>query len=247
MEQSEAIKMDEKSNFPDVLYEDRHMLIVVKPAGVLAESEGKGGSLPELVSGYLNSKGEDSAVFTVHRLDRDVGGLTALAKNAAAAGKLSAQIAAGEAVKEYLAVLRGVPEQSEATLTDLLFRDAKKGKTYVVDRMRKGVREASLEYKLLQTVETESGALSLVRVRLHTGRTHQIRVQFASRGLPLVGDGRYGSGDGGERPALFAFHLWMKQPFKHKKAEAFALPPEVFPFTLFSETLLHLSGPADNE
>lgn len=245
MEQSEAIRMDVKSNYPEVLYEDRHMLIVVKPAGVLAESEGKGGSLPELVSSYLSDKGEDPTVFTVHRLDRDVGGLTALAKNAAAAGKLSAQIAAGEAVKEYLAVLRGVPGQAEATLTDLLFRDAKKGKTYVVDRMRKGVREASLDYQLLQTVETESGALSLVRVRLHTGRTHQIRVQFASRGLPLVGDGRYGSGDGGERPALFAFHLLIKQPFKHKKAEAFANPPDIYPFTLFSESLLHLTDSPD--
>lgn len=247
MEKREANEMEENKRFPAVLYEDRHMLIVVKTAGVLAESKKNGGSLPELVSEYLQNKGEDPAVFTVHRLDRDVGGLTALAKNSAAAGKISARIAAGEAVKEYLAVVHGVPEQTEATLTDLLFRDASKGKTYVVDRMRKGVREASLEYKLLQTVDSEGSRLSLVRIRLHTGRTHQIRVQFASRGLPLVGDGRYGSGDGGDRPALFAFHLCIRQPFKHKMAEAFALPPKIYPFSLFSDTLDSLLTTPDSD
>ena len=106
-------------------------------------------------------------------------------------GKLTAAVQAHELVKEYLAVLRGHPQEPAATLTDLLFRDAGHNKSYVVQRPRKGVREASLEYRELSRTEE----LSLVRVRLHTGRTHQIRVQFSSRGLPLLGDIRYGSKD----------------------------------------------------
>ena len=130
--------------------------------------------------------------------------------------------------KEYLAVLRGHPAEASATLTDLLFRDTAKNKSYVVKRMRKGVREASLDYTTLGRTEE----LTLVRVRLHTGRTHQIRVQFSSRGLPLLGDIRYGS----KAPcttALWSYHMAFTHPVTGQPVDVTCPPPASWPWTLF--------------
>ena len=224
-------------SLPPILFEDKHLLVCLKPAGVLAEGSGKDGGLPGLFRDYLSGKGESPSLLTVHRLDRPVGGITVLAKTKAAAGRLSAAIADRHVEKEYLAVLRGKPEKEEDTLRDLLFRDAAKGKTYVVNRMRRGVREALLSYSLLAVISKEEQERSLVRIRLHTGRTHQIRIQFASRKLPLVGDGRYGSGDGGEFPALFAWRLKFDHPISGKPLVFSALPPRGTPFSDFQTTL----------
>lgn len=132
--------------------------------------------------------------------------------------------------KEYLAVLRGHPDAPGGELTDLLFRDAAKNKSYVVKRMRKGVREAKLSYRVL--AETED--LSLVRIRLHTGRTHQIRVQFSSRGLPLLGDIRYGSKDPHCTAALWSYRLALTHPLTHKEIDITQPPPHQYPWTLFT-------------
>ena len=144
-------------------------------------------------------------------------------------GKLIAAVAAHQVEKEYLAVLRGHPEEKEAELTDLLFRDAAKNKSYVVKRMRKGVREAKLSYRVL--AETEE--LTLVRVRLHTGRTHQIRVQFASRGLPLLGDIRYGSKDPKCTASLWSYRLALTHPLTGEKIDVCQPPPAQYPWNLF--------------
>ena len=120
---------------------------------------------------------------------------------------------------------------SEDTLTDLLFRDAAHNKSYVVKRMRKGVREARLSYREIARTE----ALSLVRIQLHTGRTHQIRVQFASRGLPLLGDIRYGSRDERCTAALWSYRLALRHPVTGETVDVSALPPEGYPWQLFGE------------
>ena len=146
-----------------------------------------------------------------------------------AAGKLTAAVAAHQITKEYLAVLRGHPEKDSDTLTDLLFRDAAHNKSYVVQRMRKGVREATLDY----TVLDKTDALTLVKVRLHTGRTHQIRVQFSHRGLPLLGDIRYGS-KADCSAALWSYRLAFTHPVTGEAVDVTCPPPCEFPWDQFN-------------
>ncbi len=220
----------------NILYKDSHILVAVKPVGYLSEpAEGK--SFPSLLSEHLTSLGESGELFTVHRLDKLVSGLMVFARNHKAASFLTTAIANREVEKEYLAVVRGVPQEEEATLKDLLFRDAAKNKTYVVSRPRKGVRDASLTYRRLGVWDGGEMPLSLVRVRLHTGRTHQIRVQFSSRGMPLVGDIRYGSKDKNRFPALFSCRLAFTHPASGKRVEFSTLPPQEYPWEAFREIL----------
>jgi len=205
----------------EIFYCDRDLLICRKPVGVLSQSDGKG-DMVALLSAQLAAEGEKSDIFPVHRLDRGVGGVMVFARSAAMAGKLTALVAERSFEKEYLAVLRGHPEEEEATLKDLLFKDSAKNKSYVVKRMRRGVKEASLEYRVLGKTEEHT----LVRVKLHTGRTHQIRVQFSSRRLPLLGDGKYGSSDNRCDIALFACRVAFRHPRTGKEIAVFARPDE---------------------
>ena len=167
----------------DIVYADERIVVAMKPAGVIA-TDTRGG-MPERLRQALGT----ACVRTVHRLDAPVSGLMVCARSAYAAGELSRQIREGQFEKEYLAVVRGVPSPGEGELTDLLGRDREKRLTFVADGPGKGVQEARLGYRVLAVRD----GLSLVRVRLYTGRTHQIRVQFASRRHPLWGDGKYGS------------------------------------------------------
>ena len=216
-----------------VLYEDKYIVVCLKPVGVLSEESGNRQSMPLLLKQYFAEKNEKNDIYTLHRLDKNVGGVMVFARNPKSASILAGNIASRDFEKEYLAVVYGKPEAENGTLSDLLLHDASHNKTYVVDRMRKGVREASLDYELIGSRKYEDKELSLVRVSLHTGRTHQIRVQFASRKMPLVGDGRYGSADGGDVPALWACRIAFVHPKTHEHMEFSFDPPGVFPFELF--------------
>ena len=207
-----------------ILFRDAFIAVCVKPAGML--SHDAPGGMPE----YLR-KATNKEVFCVHRLDREVSGLCVYALTPRAAALLSAQIAEGQFVKEYLAVVHGAPQTAEGRMEDLLFHDMRVNKTFVTDKPRRGVREAALEYKILQT---ENG-LSLVRVHLLTGRTHQIRAQFASRKLPLCGDRRYGSGDDGCADiALFSCRLGFVHPKSGERMAYSAVPEKTAPWDGFA-------------
>lgn len=212
----------------NILYQDKYLVVAVKPVGVLSEDDPKAACMPALLREHYRSLGEKDYIATVHRLDRVTGGVMVFSRRKEITGKLTAAVAAHQITKEYLAVLRGHPAEDSATLTDLLFRDAAKNKSYVVKRMRKGVREASLDY----TVLGRTDALSLVRVRLHTGRTHQIRVQFSSRGLPLLGDIRYGS-KADCTAALWSYHMAFLHPVTGKPVDVTCPPPDRWPWNLF--------------
>ena len=210
-----------------ILYEDPYLVLCVKPVGVLSEDSPSGACMPGLLREHYRALGQNDYIATVHRLDRLVGGVMLFSRRRDVTGKLTAAVAEHRVTKEYLAVLRGTPAQDEATLTDLLFRDAAHNKSYVVKRMRKGVRQASLSY----TVQGKADGLTLVRVQLHTGRTHQIRVQFSSRGLPLMGDIRYGS-KADCSPALWSTRLALTHPVTGKPIDVACPPPDAWPWNL---------------
>ena len=199
-----------------IIFEDPRIAVCLKPAGLLSQA-GEGESMLSLLDRHFAENGEKAKAYPVHRLDRETGGLM-----------VSAEVQSHGLKKRYYAVTNGVPAEASGTLTDLLFRDKQKNKTFVVKRMRKGVREAALDYR----VAAESGGKALIEVSLLTGRTHQIRVQFASRRLPLVGDGRYGGGSG--QLALFACGLEFTHPISGERLSFSALPPtEEYPWNEF--------------
>ncbi len=209
----------------DILYQDRRILVCIKPAGVLSTDEP--GGMPSLLRRELGDP--QACVRTVHRLDQAVSGVMVFARSRAAASLLSQQIRERRFEKEYLAVVRGCSPPS-GTFTDLLYRDPEARLTLVANGPGKGVQEAVLDFETLSRRE----GLTLVRVRLHTGRTHQIRVQFASRGLPLAGDRRYGSpGDDAHPIALWSHRLRFTHPESGQVMDFSAPPPRQAPWDLF--------------
>ena len=171
----------------EILYTDKDLVVIVKPVGMDSEHE-----VPEALGGE---------VYPLHRLDKNVGGVMVYARNKKAAAALSKAIQDGQMVKEYVAMVHGAPPEA-GDWQDLLFKDSGRNKVFVVKKQRAGVKAARLEYKRLTEGET-----SLVHVRLHTGRSHQIRVQFSSRGFPLVGDHKYGSRAKETEPMLFSCRI----------------------------------------
>ena len=175
----------------DILYSDKHIAVCVKPVGLDAEHE-----LPETLKETLGGE-----IFPIHRLDKNVGGVMVYARTKQSAAALSKAVQEGTMVKEYVALVHGTPPES-GDWTDLLFKDSSKNKVFVVKKERRGVKKARLEF-----VRLSEGETSLVRIRLHTGRSHQIRVQFSSRGFPLVGDHKYGARDSSPAPYLYSCKL----------------------------------------
>jgi len=208
----------------ELIYQDDDILVCLKPARVLSTDEP--GGVPDLAREALGDPSAD--VRTVHRLDRVVSGLMVLARNAKAASELSRQIRENGFEKEYLAVVHGRPEQDADTLRDLLGRDKARKMTFVASEPAKGVQEAVLDYAVVGAAE----AMTRVRVRLHTGRTHQIRVQFASRGMPLVGERKYSTLEDLCEIALWSYRIAFTHPRTGEKMEFTHQPPEAFPWTV---------------
>lgn len=207
----------------ELIYQDNSIVVCVKPARVLSTDEP--GGVPELVRQELCDPQAD--VRTVHRLDRVVSGLMVLARNAKAASELSRQIREDQFEKEYLAVVHGSPEYDMGRFYDLLLRDKARRMTFVTGEMAKGVQPASLRYRVLKRKK----GLSRVRIQLETGRTHQIRVQFSSRDLPLVGERKYAVLDDPCEIALWSYRLAFTHPETGEKMEFTLEPPAVYPWT----------------
>ena len=196
----------------EILYQGKELAVIVKPAYLESQA-----AVPAELEKQLGG-----TFYPVHRLDLNVGGVMVYARTKQAAAALSKAIQEGAMVKEYVAMVHGIPEES-GDWEDLLFKDSAKNKVYVVKRMRGGVKKARLEYRRLTQGET-----SLVHIRLHTGRSHQIRVQFASRKYPLVGDHKYGSKDDAAAPMLFSCRITF--PWKGKSLSFEAYPDWARPF-----------------
>lgn len=209
----------------EIVYSDAHIVVCVKPARVLSTDEP--GGVPELARQALGDPNAD--VRTVHRLDRVVGGLMVLARTARAASELSRQIREGMFQKEYMAVVHGHPKKDADTLRDLLARDKRERKTYIVSQPGKDAREAILTYQTLGKTQD----MTKVRIRLQTGRTHQIRAQFSGRELPLVGDRKYSQLEDSCEIALWSCRLAFTHPDNGEPVEFFMEPPDMYPWTLF--------------
>ena len=206
----------------ELVYVDDDILVCLKPARVLSTDEP--GGVPDLCREALGNPKAD--VRTVHRLDRVVAGLMVLARNAKAASELSRQIRDDEFEKEYQAVVHGVAAEAD-TLRDLLGRDKARRMTFVAAEPAKGVQEAVLDYWRLAKKED----MSRVQIRLHTGRTHQIRVQFASRNMPLVGERKYSELNDPCEIALWSCRLAFTHPKTGERMEFTHEPPQVYPWT----------------
>ena len=202
-----------------IIFEDSDIVVCIKPYGVISQNNDNGNDMVKMLSEKLNS-----SIFPVHRLDRETGGIMVYAKNSISAAKLSRDVMDKKVKKEYLALIHNVITSDTAELCDLLFRDKQKNKSYVVKRERKGVKQAILTYNKINSFESEYGTVSLVRVSLKTGRTHQIRVQFASRGYSLVGDKRYGAKDNAEYLGLWSCYLEFNHPTKNETLKFEVLP-----------------------
>lgn len=213
----------------DIRYQDERILVCIKPSGVLSTDEE--GGLPQLLQEQLELEHRPR---TVHRLDRVVSGLMVLARGAKSASILSEQVMSHSFGKEYLAVVHGCPSPKSGTLTDLLGRDKARKMTYVAQEPGKDVREAVLDY----TVLGEAEGKSLVHIVLRTGRTHQIRVQFSSRGLPLIGERKYSTLEDDCPIALWSCRLQFDHPFTKESMEFSALPPSQWPWNLFTKSQL---------
>ena len=241
-----------------VLYENKHVIVLEKPAGILSQSARDGAPDEETMLSLaekqlaLNGKGEKLSL--IHRLDRGTGGVMVFSKTDIAAKKLSEIISDKErCIKEYLAVVSGTPTLDEGEMVDYLYKDVHAGKSFAISSPRMGAKRAALRYKVIGTAEGEKGPLSLVRVRLETGRTHQIRVQLSARGLPIVGDGKYGSRErvrgtvaegapsAKEMLALHAFHLAFDAK-NIAEIDVTSLPDlSLYPFSCFESIIVDIA------
>ena len=207
-----------------ILYEDENVVVVVKPPEILSQF-----SETEENAVTILREQTKSEIFVVSRLDRNVGGVMVFGKNSKAAANLTRQMQENVFQKEYIAAVRGKPEKNQGVFEDLLFKDSRKNKSFVVKKERKGVKKASLEYEVLCSDEE----ISIVKIKLHTGRTHQIRVQFASRRMPLIGDGKYGAKDNCKNMGLFCRSVTFRK-INSKEILTFSAEPEkAYPWNIY--------------
>ena len=207
-----------------ILYEDSFIIVCVKPAGIVSES----GGMPEILSKQLGT----DRIYCVHRLDRGTSGIMLYAKDEKPAGACSRLFAEGLFAKHYCAVVCGYPESSSGTLEDFLYHDRIKNKTYVVNRIRKGVKPAKLSFRIIGTAVEPK--ISLLDISLETGRSHQIRAQFSSRGLPLFGDRKYGGATSQGGIALISRSAEFPHPITGEPLR-FSIPlPDTEPWSLIN-------------
>ena len=226
-----------------ILYEDEYLIICVKPRAVLSQRDESGDPcMTELLEKLYLERGKRQYIGLVHRLDRNVSGVMLFSKRKDITGKLSELIKNRDFTKEYLAVVQGIFEDKSGSMEDILFFDRFSSKTFAVDRERKGAKKASLDFSVIGEMRTDKGDFSLVKVRLNTGRTHQIRAQFSKRNHPIAGDGKYGSKINCQID-LFSYRLSFIHPVTKKTVDVSYAPdfgdfpvPNTKPF----------SGPAKN-
>ena len=219
-----------------ILFEDKYLIIVEKPIGVMSQLDPNGGdSMPKRISEYLSGKGEEGYVGVVHRLDTTTGGIILYSKSPKITSKLSELVSCDGYYKEYLCAIEGEMQENDGLLCDFLYHDKAKNKSYVVKGQRKGAKEAKLEYRVISTSENKKGEkISLLSVHLLTGRTHQIRVQLASRSHALCGDGKYGSKDNGCVAALWSHKCIFEHPVTKKNIELVSFPENKYPWDRFN-------------
>ena len=209
----------------EILYSDDRVAVCLKPPGILSTDEP--GGMPELIRRALGD--ENAAVRSVHRLDRAVGGVMVYARTRRAAADLSRQIEDGRFEKTYMAVVQGIPSAQSGVMEDYLLRDRAARKTFAADAESPGAQRAVLSYECLAAAE----GFCLLQIRLHTGRTHQIRCQLSARSLPIAGDKKYGGS--GEHPvALWSCALRFFHPRTGEEMRFSQRPPDSFPWNLFS-------------
>lgn len=219
-----------------VLFEDDYIIGCIKPYGVLSQGNNDTFSMSDLLSKYRTDKGEGEYIGVVHRLDATTGGVMIFSKTPKMTALLNSLIANKKLQKTYLAVVQGVPNEKTAELKDLMFRDKQKNKSYVVKRMRKGVREAVLKYDTLCTKIADGVTLSLLKIKLETGRTHQIRVQLAYRHMPLAGDKKYGSKILSDNIMLWSYEVQFCHPVTGDNI-CISMPPSIGYFDAFKDAV----------
>ncbi|WP_040979389.1 RluA family pseudouridine synthase [Oceanobacillus jeddahense] len=218
-----------------ILYEDNHLLFVEKPVNVpVQEDQSKDQDLLNFLKKDIKvryQKPGNVYLALVHRLDRPVGGVMVFSKTSKAASRLSDAIRRQAVEKKYLAVVRGIPDKKQALLKDYLVKDEQENKVYTTHANNKNAKKAKLEYEVLGSKKN----LSLLSIKLHTGRPHQIRVQFSSRNLPLYGDQKYGEkwNKTGEQIALWSETLAIEHPTKKEEIKVESRPPNQFPWNLW--------------
>ncbi|SDC42792.1 23S rRNA pseudouridine1911/1915/1917 synthase [Paenibacillus sp. UNCCL117] len=222
-----------------VLYEDNHIIVVVKPPNVpTQEDESRDLDLLTLIKADLKHRhGKPGNVYLglVHRLDRPVGGVMVFAKTSKAASRLSDAVRTRAIRKQYQAVVYGKPTAATGTLRHHLLKDTRTNMVAVVPADRTGAKEAILDYRVLSAQE----GMSLVEIELHTGRPHQIRVQFAAIGCPLVGDQRYGGSRAvpGQQIALWSTSLSFEHPVGKEQLRFQSRPPAAYPWLLWGTAI----------
>ena len=225
----------------NILYEDKDIVVCEKPVALLTlPSESDEKSLIDILCEQLMCDGKRVQLFPVHRLDRMTAGVVVFAKSKKACAELSDIFSNHKNEKQYLCIVHGSPKEDKAECRDLIFVDKRANKSYITDKERKGVKDASLCYEKIAQCEHKDGVVSLLRVTLHTGRMHQIRAQLSHRQMPLLGDGKYGSKENACTTALFAYHLGFCY---HGEKHFTALPKNEFPWSLFYDDISRLFMP----
>lgn len=223
----------------NVLYEDNHLLVVEKPRNMpVQEDASRDPDLLNLCKQFLiekYNKPGDAFLGLVHRLDRPVGGVILFAKTSKAASRISNEIRLNRLDRTYYAVVRGIPKNKQGTLTDYLLKDRKTNISSVVDKNTKGAKKAILDYQVVATDSKEK--LSLLEVKLHTGRSHQIRLQLSHMEHPIYGDQKYGAhvNEPGQQIALWAYELSVKHPTKDEKVTVTCDVPNEYPWSIFEK------------